>query len=106
QTLVKLMADPKTPAHARVTAASTLLKFGREGIELDDLATRIEALEQAGNPADLQITDDEASFCDGQAMEMGRRLMVRAWTVLKTEFGLLVGDDEVTLHRVALLMEE
>jgi hypothetical protein len=44
-TLAKIMADPTTPCHARVTAASTLLRFGREGIELDDLAGRIEALE-------------------------------------------------------------
>lgn len=46
-TLVKAMADSSTPAHVRVTAAATLLKFGREGIELDDLAARVEALEQA-----------------------------------------------------------
>ena len=46
-TLATLMADKDTPPHARVTAASTLLKFGREGIELDDLAARVEALEQA-----------------------------------------------------------
>ena len=46
-TLATIMADASTPAHARVTAASTLLKFGREGIELDDLAVRIEALEEA-----------------------------------------------------------
>ena len=44
-TLATLMADKSTPAHARVSAASTLLKFGREGIELDDLAARVEALE-------------------------------------------------------------
>lgn len=48
-TLVKLMVDSSTPAHVRVTAAATLLKFGREGIELDDLAARVEALEQASN---------------------------------------------------------
>jgi len=46
-TLATLMADKSTAAHARVTAATTLLKFGREGIELDDLAARVEALEQA-----------------------------------------------------------
>ena len=44
-TLATIMADASTPAHARVTAATTLLKFGREGIELDDLAARVEALE-------------------------------------------------------------
>ena len=46
-TLATLMADKETPPHARVTAATALLKFGREGIELDDLAARVEALEQA-----------------------------------------------------------
>ncbi len=45
-TLATIMADKTAPPHARVTAASTLLKFGREGIELDDLAARVEALEQ------------------------------------------------------------
>ena len=48
-TLIKAMTDPESPYHSRVTAASTLLKFGREGIELDDLAARVEALEQAAN---------------------------------------------------------
>ena len=46
-TLATIMADTSAPSHARVTAASTLLKFGREGIELDDLAARVEALEGA-----------------------------------------------------------
>ena len=46
-TLATLMADKDTPPHARVTAATALLKFGREGIELDDLAARVEQLEQA-----------------------------------------------------------
>ncbi len=46
-TLATLMADKDTPAHARVTAATAILKFGREGIELDDLAARVEQLEQA-----------------------------------------------------------
>jgi hypothetical protein len=50
-TLATLMADKSTPAHARVTAATTLLKFGREGIELDDLAARVEALEEAARVA-------------------------------------------------------
>ena len=46
QTLAQLMLNTSVPAHARVTAAATLLRFGREGIELDDLAARVEALEQ------------------------------------------------------------
>ncbi len=46
-TLASVMSDKNAPPHARVTAASNILKFGREGIELDDLAARVEALEQA-----------------------------------------------------------
>jgi hypothetical protein len=47
-TLVRLMAESSTPAHVRVTAAATILKFGREGIEFEDLVARVDALEQAG----------------------------------------------------------
>ncbi len=53
-TLATIMADASTPAHARVTAASTPLKFGREGIELDDLAARVETLEGAAEQAAKQ----------------------------------------------------
>jgi len=54
QTLAKVMLDPNAPAHARVTAATSLLRFGRDGIELEDLAARVDALEmvrqEEGNP--------------------------------------------------------
>jgi len=46
-TLVKVMGDAACPPGARVTAAGVLLRFGREGIELDDLAERVETLERA-----------------------------------------------------------
>ena len=46
-TLVKVMQDQVASPSARVTAAAVLLKFGREGLELDDLAARVEQLEQA-----------------------------------------------------------
>jgi hypothetical protein len=49
QTLVKVMADPDAAAAVKVSAAVAILKFGREGIELDDLAGRVEALEQAAS---------------------------------------------------------
>ena len=45
--LVKVVNDPAAPANCRVTAAAVLLKVGREGIELDDLARRVEALERS-----------------------------------------------------------
>jgi hypothetical protein len=46
-TLAQVMMDQTAPHHAKVSAATSLLKFGREGIELDDLAARVETLEQA-----------------------------------------------------------
>ena len=44
-TLAKVMADASAANAAKVSAATAMLKFGRESIELDDLAARIEALE-------------------------------------------------------------
>ena len=45
QTLAKVMADDSAPHTARVQAATSLLRFGRDGVELDDLQERLEALE-------------------------------------------------------------
>ncbi len=39
--------DGSAPASSKVAAAVGLLRFWREGIELDDLAARVEALEKA-----------------------------------------------------------
>ena len=47
QTLMKVMQDPSAAHTAKVTAATALLKFSRESIELDDLAARVENLERA-----------------------------------------------------------
>ena len=44
-TLTKVMGDAAAPASAKVAAATAMLRFGREGIELDDLAARVDALE-------------------------------------------------------------
>ncbi len=44
-TLAKVMADGAATHASKVSAASALLKFGREGIELDDIAARVETLE-------------------------------------------------------------
>lgn len=47
QVLAQVMTD-KTAAHAaKVTAATAMLKFGRESMELDDLAERVVRLEKA-----------------------------------------------------------
>ncbi len=45
-TLAQVMMDDGAPSSSKVAAATTILRFGREGIELDDLAARIEALEE------------------------------------------------------------
>jgi hypothetical protein len=59
-TLVKVMNDAHSSASAKVTAAGVLLKFGREGIELDDLAERVEALERSRVTV-KQLGQNEAS---------------------------------------------
>ena len=41
------MHDPKATWSARVAAATNVLKFARESIELDDLAERVIKLESA-----------------------------------------------------------
>lgn len=47
QTLATAMTNPSAPWTCKVTAAIGLLRFGREGIELEDLQQRVAALEQA-----------------------------------------------------------
>jgi len=44
--LAKIMNDPSSHNTARVTAAVALLRYGRESIELDDLAARVDQLEE------------------------------------------------------------
>ena len=46
QTLAKVMIDTTAPHAAKVSAATSLLRFSRESIELDDLAARLEELER------------------------------------------------------------
>jgi hypothetical protein len=43
--IAKIDLSDKAPPSAKVSAAATLMKFGRESIELDDLSERIEKLE-------------------------------------------------------------
>ncbi len=43
----KIMLNPDEPAGARVAAASTIVKLGREAVEIDDLAGRVEEIEEA-----------------------------------------------------------
>lgn len=51
QALAKIMTDPACTAAARVSAATAILNFARQGIELDELAERIKALEMANQPS-------------------------------------------------------
>ncbi len=44
--LAKIMSDGSAPFNSRVAAAIAVLKFGRESLEIDDLAARVEALEE------------------------------------------------------------
>jgi hypothetical protein len=46
-TFVKVMNDPAAPASAKVAAGSALLKVAKEGIELGDLAARVDGLERS-----------------------------------------------------------
>jgi hypothetical protein len=46
-TLVEIMSDQEATPTSRVSAAKTVLEMSMKAIELDDLATRIERLEQA-----------------------------------------------------------
>lgn len=52
-TLAKILMDDKSPPTSKVNAATALLRFGREGIDLDDLAARVEALEAAAADSSL-----------------------------------------------------
>ena len=45
QTLAKIMVNEKASDSSRVSAANAILKYGRDSIELDDLAERIGSLE-------------------------------------------------------------
>ncbi|MEZ6235635.1 MAG: hypothetical protein R3B68_15725 [Phycisphaerales bacterium] len=58
-TLASIMADGAAPYQARVAAATALLRFGRESIELDDLAARLEALERP-RPVENRAVENQA----------------------------------------------
>lgn len=45
-TLAKVMSDPNAPHSAKVSAAGLMMKQGHDVIELEDVAGRVEALEQ------------------------------------------------------------
>ena len=45
--LAKVLNDDRTPPAGKIAAAAHVLKFSREGIELDDMAQRLELLERS-----------------------------------------------------------
>lgn len=53
--LAKIMSDERAPMAVRVNAATSMLKFAREGIEIDDLAARVEALENPAKSGNVTI---------------------------------------------------
>jgi hypothetical protein len=66
-TLVKVMQDQTAPPSAKVSAAAMVLKFGREGMELDDLAERVETLERGGAGAAAAKTPAKRRGDNGSA---------------------------------------
>jgi hypothetical protein len=52
QALMKILASATSSDSAKVSAATAMLKFSREAIELDDLAARVEELERASKPSE------------------------------------------------------
>lgn len=59
QALAKVMSDAGAPHSAKVSAASALLKFSREAIEIDDLQARLEDLEQKIDAKPKRVFADE-----------------------------------------------
>ena len=57
-TLVKIMGDESKPPTSRVAAATALLRFGREAIEIDDIDERLATIEQR---AEAERDRDDAS---------------------------------------------
>ena len=46
------MSDPASSSNAKVSAATAVLRFGREGVELDEILTRLERVEQVAGVDD------------------------------------------------------
>lgn len=60
QTLGKTLVDETAPHSARVAAATGILRFARESIELDDLAERIRAVEASLGGRGAKTVKNEA----------------------------------------------
>lgn len=71
-TLGKIMADQTVGASARVSAATALLKFSRESIELDDLASRVDELERSLGGKDTGGSAYNRAMRDGAFSDRAR----------------------------------
>lgn len=92
QTLAKIMTEPTAPWTARVQAAVAILRFGREGVEIEDLQERIEALEQAAGVAARPLA--LARGCGRTLLEESARAAAgRARELNDDEFGPESGDE-------------
>ena len=60
-TLAKIASDSTAPHASRVAASVAMLKFGRESMELDDLAERIGKLEDGQRIIDAEPADGRAA---------------------------------------------
>lgn len=70
QALAKIMTDSVCSASARVSAATAILNFARESIELDDLAERVRALEQSAAPTPIPLPAPEPPTPEAPAEQM------------------------------------
>ena len=61
KTLKEIMEDPKAPASARVTAARTVLEMGLRATEVDDLRSRMSALDCASEKNALRFPNLESA---------------------------------------------
>lgn len=65
QTLARIMNNEAAPYATRVAAAATILRHGRDAIELEDIAARVDALEQAQDaPSKRVVADSPAPIED------------------------------------------
>jgi type II secretory pathway component GspD/PulD (secretin) len=80
-TLLKIMIDPNAPASTRVRAADSVLDHAGKAIELDDIESRVAALEQAGEAArQLGIaTDNEEHSIGGARPQKKIRRVGKSW---------------------------
>lgn len=71
QTLAQVMASPSAAPQSKVAAAVAMLRFGRDGIEIEDLEQRIEALEAQAVP---EVSFESPGVHNATTRELGLML--------------------------------